>query len=126
MFCQYSKEIWDGVKDSFVAWLNRRFFTSIWQWLFQWISDANDKHARIFYVSAWHIWISDVSMLSIGDQSFFYMILQHTFKTKVRFGLMLLCRQICNGWVRVSSFGIIVADFLLDVVVPLKLSLYLR
>jgi hypothetical protein len=76
---------------------HRRCFTTIRQWILQWISDTNDKHYMIFSVSAWHIWEAQHAVRN-GEvmmhpchvlekiKVYVDMILHHTFKTKVRFG----------------------------------------
>jgi hypothetical protein len=91
--CQFAKQVWRVVKETFSIQLARTEFTSPKYWLFDFLSRATELEATTLAVGCWHIWDErDDARNNQGSQdpkrtsakiiAYIEMIVQHCYKTK--------------------------------------------
>jgi hypothetical protein len=56
LFCPYADEVWEAIKDCYDIHLQRRFFLSPRQWLFNMLERCTDIQATAITLTFWHLW----------------------------------------------------------------------
>ena len=56
LFCQFARTVWQRIKLSVPLKLNRKFFSSCKQWLFDFLARSSELQATMLTVGFWHIW----------------------------------------------------------------------
>jgi hypothetical protein len=56
IFCQFARIVWRQVKEHIPLTLKRKNFSSMKQWLLDFIGRSNDPQATTLVVTFWHIW----------------------------------------------------------------------
>jgi hypothetical protein len=56
LFCSYAEEVWEAIKDCYGIHLQRRFFLSPRQWLFDVLERCSGVQTTAITLTFWHLW----------------------------------------------------------------------
>jgi hypothetical protein len=56
LFCSYAEEVWEAIKECYGIHLQRRFFLSPRQWLFDVLERCSGIQTTAITLTFWHLW----------------------------------------------------------------------